>query len=124
MNRIYFDYQATTPMDKRVLDAMMPTLTTEFGNAGSKSHSFGWDAEKLVEKARKQVADVINAEPKDIIFTSGATESNNLAIKGVARFNKSEIKNHIITTKIEHKCVLESCKYLELKEGFNKVVGL
>ena len=118
MNRIYFDYQATTPMDKRVLDAMMPTLTTEFGNAGSKSHSFGWDAENLVEKARQQVADVIKADSKDIIFTSGATESNNLAIKGVARFNKTEIKNHIITTKIEHKCVLESCKYLELKEGF------
>lgn len=116
--RIYFDYQATTPMDKRVLDAMMPTLTTEFGNAGSKSHSFGWEAEELVEKARQQVADVINADKKDIIFTSGATESNNLAIKGVARFNKTETKNHIITTKIEHKCVLESCKYLELKEGF------
>ena len=116
--RVYFDYQATTPMDKRVLDAMMPTLTTEFGNAGSKSHVFGWEAEKLVEKARQQVADVIGADAKDIIFTSGATESNNLAIKGVARFNKTETKNHIITVKTEHKCVLESCRYLELKEGF------
>jgi cysteine desulfurase len=116
--RIYFDYQATTPMDRRVLDAMMPTMTYEFGNAGSKTHSFGWEAEKLVEKARKQVAEVIGADAKDIIFTSGATESNNLAIKGVARFNREE-KNHIITTKIEHKCVLETCKYLNLKENFD-----
>jgi cysteine desulfurase len=117
-DRIYFDYQATTPMDKRVLDAMMPTMTTEFGNAGSKTHAFGWEAEKFVEKARQQVADLIGADDKDIIFTSGATESNNLAIKGVARFNKDE-KNHIITTKIEHKCVLETCKYLNLKENFD-----
>lgn len=116
--RLYFDYQATTPLDKRVLDEMMLTMTTEFGNAHSKSHSFGWEAEKLVEKARKQVADVIGADAKDIIFTSGATESNNLAIKGVARFNKSDKKNHIITVQTEHKCVLESCRYLELKEGF------
>jgi cysteine desulfurase len=116
--RIYFDYQATTPLDKRVLEAMMPTMTYEFGNAGSKTHSFGWEAEKLVEKARQQVADVIGADAKDIVFTSGATESNNLAIKGVARFNKEE-KNHIITTKIEHKCVLETCKYLNLKENFS-----
>lgn len=116
MKNIYFDYQSTTPMDKRVLDEMMLSMTTEFGNAGSKTHSFGWEAEKLVEKARQQVADLINADAKDIIFTSGATESNNLAIKGVARFNKDE-KNHIITTKIEHKCVLESCNYLELYEN-------
>ena len=116
--RLYFDYQATTPLDKRVLDEMMLTMTTEFGNAHSKSHSFGWEAEKLVEKAREQVANVIGADTKDIIFTSGATESNNLAIKGVARFNKSNKKNHIITVKTEHKCVLESCRYLELKEGF------
>lgn len=115
---IYFDYQATTPMDKRVLDAMMLTMTEEFGNAHSKNHIFGWKAEEYVETARKQIADLINADTKDIIFTSGATESNNLAIKGVAKFNKNE-KNHIITTKIEHKCVLESCKYLELKEGFD-----
>ena len=116
--RLYFDYQATTPLDKRVLDEMMLTMTTEFGNAHSKSHSFGWEAEKLVEKAREQVANVIGADAKDIIFTSGATESNNLAIKGVARFNKSDKKNHIITVQTEHKCVLESCRYLELKEGF------
>ena len=117
--RLYFDYQATTPLDKRVLNEMMLTMTTEFGNAHSKSHSFGWEAEKLVEKAREQVANVIGADAKDIIFTSGATESNNLAIKGVARFNKTDKKNHIITVQTEHKCVLESCKYLELKEGFN-----
>ena len=116
--RLYLDYQATTPLDKRVLDEMMLTMTTEFGNAHSKSHSFGWEAEKLVETAREQVANVIGADAKDIIFTSGATESNNLAIKGVARFNKSDKKNHIITVQTEHKCVLESCRYLELKEGF------
>ncbi|MDR0572245.1 MAG: IscS subfamily cysteine desulfurase [Rickettsiales bacterium] len=112
---IYFDYQSTTPLDSRVLDAMMPAMTTEFGNSSSKTHAFGWNAEKMVETARQQLADVIDADAKDIIFTSGATESNNLAIKGVARFNSDE-KNHIITTKIEHKCVLEACKYLNLKE--------
>ncbi|MDR1499032.1 MAG: IscS subfamily cysteine desulfurase [Rickettsiales bacterium] len=117
--RIYLDYQATTPLDKRVLDEMMPTMTIEFGNAGSKSHSFGWEAEKYVENARRKVASVIGADAMDVIFTSGATESNNLAIKGVARFNKTAVKNHIITTKIEHKCVLETCKYLGLKEGFD-----
>lgn len=119
MKRFYFDYQATTPMDKRVLDEMMLTMTTEFGNAGSKSHSFGWEAEKLVDKARKQIADIISADAEDIIFTSGATESNNLAIKGVVRFNKNDKKNHIITVGTEHKCVLESCKYLSLKENIN-----
>lgn len=119
MKRIYFDYQSTTPMDRRVLDEMMLTMTEEYGNAGSKSHIFGWEAEKYVEKARTQVANVIGADAKDIIFTSGATESNNLAIKGTARFNRSESKNHIITIKTEHKCVLETCKYLNLKEGFD-----
>lgn len=114
---IYFDYQATTPMDRRVLDAMMPTMTSEFGNAGSKSHIFGWEAEKYVNKARKQVANVVGAEAEDIIFTSGATESNNLAIKGTMRFNKNEAKNHIVTVKTEHKCVLETCNYLKFKEG-------
>lgn len=114
---IYFDYQATTPMDRRVLDAMIPTMTSEFGNAGSKSHIFGWEAEKYVNKARKQVANVVGAEAEDIIFTSGATESNNLAIKGTMRFNKNEAKNHIITVKTEHKCVLETCNYLKFKEG-------
>ena len=101
---LYFDYQATTPMDKRVLDEMMESMTTEFGNAHSKNHVFGWNAENMVEKARKQVANVIKAESKDIVFTSGATESNNTIIKGVARFFKGE-KNHIITTKIEHASV-------------------
>ena len=114
---LYFDYQATTPMDKRVLDEMMESMTTEFGNAHSKAHVFGWNAEKMVETARAKIANVIGADPKDIIFTSGATESNNTIIKGIARFFKGE-KNHIITTKIEHKCVLESCRYLEAKEGF------
>ena len=99
LKNIYFDYQATAPIDSRVLEAMMPAMTTEFGNPASKTHSFGWNAEKFLEKARKQVADLINADAKDIVFTSGATESNNLAIKGVARFNRGE-KNHIITTKI------------------------
>lgn len=119
MNRIYFDYQSTTPLDRRVLDEMMLTMTEEFGNAASKSHSFGWEAEKYVENARTKIANVIVADAKDIIFTSGATESNNLAIKGTARFNRNEKKNHIITVKTEHKCVLESCKYLQLKEGFD-----
>lgn len=116
--RIYFDYQATAPMDRRVLDEMMPTMTSEFGNAGSKSHVFGWEAEKYVDKARRQVADVIGADDKDIIFTSGATESNNLAIKGVMRFNRNKIKNHIVTVKTEHKCVIETCKYLQTKDNF------
>lgn len=116
--RIYFDYQATAPMDKRVLDEMMPTMTNEFGNAGSKSHIFGWEAEKYVDKARQQIADVIGADDKDIIFTSGATESNNLAIKGVMRFNRNKIKNHIVTVKTEHKCVIETCKYLQAKDNF------
>ena len=116
--RIYFDYQATAPMDRRVLDEMMPTMTNEFGNAGSKSHIFGWEAEKYVDKARQQIADVIGADDKDIIFTSGATESNNLAIKGVMRFNRNKIKNHIVTVKTEHKCVIETCKYLQAKDNF------
>jgi cysteine desulfurase len=116
---IYFDYQATTPLDPRVLDEMMLTMTEEFGNASSKSHAFGWKAEEYVEKARKLVANVINAEALDIIFTSGATESNNTALKGVCRFNRTANKNHIITTKIEHKCVLETCNYLKLKENFD-----
>ena len=116
--RIYFDYQATAPMDRRVLDEMMPTMTNEFGNAGSKSHIFGWEAEKYVDKARQQIADVIGADDKDIIFTSGATESNNLAIKGVMRFNRNKIKNHIVTVETEHKCVIETCKYLQAKDNF------
>ncbi len=117
--RIYFDYQATSPMDRRVLDEMMITMTNEFGNANSKSHVFGWEAEKYVEKARQQIANLIGAEAKDIIFTSGATESNNLALKGVMRFNRNKVKDHIVTLKTEHKCVIETCKYLQIKENFN-----
>jgi cysteine desulfurase len=113
---IYLDYQATTPLDKRVLDAMMPFLTKEFGNPHSANHVFGWDANWAVQDAREKVAKIINADPKEIIFTSGATESNNLAIKGIAGFYGDK-KNHIITVATEHKCVLESFRYLERK-GF------
>ena len=114
---IYLDYQATTPMDKRVLDAMMPFFTEQYGNPHSRSHSFGWEAEEAVEKARAEVAHIINADPKAVIFTSGATESNNLAVKGVARFYKDR-KNHVVTTVTEHKCVLDSCRHLQ-QEGFD-----
>lgn len=114
---IYLDYQATTPMDKRVLDAMMPYFTEQFGNPHSRGHSFGWEAEEAVEKARAEVAHIINADPKSVIFTSGATESNNLAVKGVARFYKDR-KNHVITAVTEHKCVLDSCRHLQ-QEGFD-----
>lgn len=113
---IYLDYQATTPMDSRVLAKMMPYFVEKFGNPHSRSHSFGWEAEAACELAREQVADLIGANEKEIIFTSGATESNNLAIKGVARFYKDK-KNHIITPQTEHKCVLDSCRHLE-QEGF------
>ena len=114
---IYLDYQATTPLDPRALDAMMPYLTTKFGNPHSRSHAFGWDAEEGVERARKQVADLIGADAKEIIFTSGATESNNLALKGVAHFY-GDRKDHIVTLVTEHKCVLDSCRHLE-QEGFS-----
>ena len=113
---IYLDYQATTPVDPRVLEAMMPYFTTKFGNAHSRSHSYGWEAEEGVEKARAQVAKLIGADEKEVIFTSGATESNNLAISGVAEFYKDR-KNHIVTTVTEHKCVLDTCRHLEQK-GF------
>jgi cysteine desulfurase len=113
---VYMDYHATTPVDKRVLDAMMPFFTEHFGNAASLQHRFGWIAKEAVEIARKKIANAINAQPREIFFTSGATESNNLAIKGVAHSLRSK-GNHIITTQIEHKCVLESCKTLEA-EGF------
>jgi cysteine desulfurase len=116
---IYFDYQATTPLDPRVLEGMMLTLTREFGNASSKSHVFGWEAEKYVEEAREHVAHLIGADPDEIVFTSGATESNNTAIKGVARANRSETKNHIVTVKTEHKCVLETSNYLKSRENFD-----
>ncbi|GAA6003936.1 cysteine desulfurase [Rhodotorula paludigena] len=114
---IYLDAQATTPMDPRVLDSMLPYLTQRYGNAGSKTHGYGWEAEKAVEEAREHVASLIGADPKDIIFTSGATESNNLAVKGIARFWKGK-KKHIITTQTEHKCVLDSCRVLQ-DEGFD-----
>jgi cysteine desulfurase len=113
---IYLDYQATTPTDRRVVDAMLPYFTEVFGNPHSRNHRYGWDAEGAVEKARTQVAHIIGANEKEIIFTSGATESNNLAIKGAARFYRDK-KRHIITCVTEHKCVLDSCRHLEL-EGF------
>jgi cysteine desulfurase len=113
---IYLDYQATTPMDPRVLEAMLPYFTYKFGNPHSRSHSYGWEAEEGVEKARGQVAKLIGADEKEVIFTSGATESNNLAIRGVAEFYKDR-KNHIVTTVTEHKCVLDTCRHLE-QSGF------
>src|ERR671925_1693710 len=112
---IYMDCHATTPVDPRVLEAMMPYFTETFGNAASRNHPFGWQAEEAVEAARKQVADLIGANAKELIFTSGATESNNLAIKGVAEMYR-EKGNHIITCVIEHKAVIDTCKKLE-KQG-------
>ena len=108
--------QATTPLDPRVLDAMMPYLLERYGNPHSRTHAYGWEAEAAVERARAQVASLIDADPKEIVFTSGATESNNMAIKGVAHFY-GETKRHIITAQTEHKCVLDSCRSLEA-EGF------
>lgn len=113
---IYMDYQSTTPMDPRVLECMLPYFTTKFGNPHSRSHSFGWEAEEAVEMSREKVARLIGADSKEIVFTSGATESNNLAIKGIAKFYGSK-KNHIITVISEHKCVLDACRHLE-NEGF------
>src|SRR6201988_4871886 len=113
---IYMDNHATTPLDPRVLQAMLPYFTEKFGNAASRNHSFGWSAEEAVENARQQVASLINATAKEIIFTSGATESDNLMIKGVAEMYR-ETGNHIITQAIEHKAVLDTCKNLE-KHGF------
>ena len=115
---IYFDYSATTPVDPRVAEKMCTYLTLEgtFGNPASRSHQYGWDSEKAVDEARKNVASLINADPKEIVFTSGATESDNLAIKGVAHFYHKKGK-HIITCKTEHKAVLDTCRHLE-REGF------
>ncbi len=110
------DYQATTPLDPRVLDCMMPYLQNKFGNPHSRTHIFGHDAENAVEEARSHVAYLIGSLPKEIIFTSGATEANNMALKGLAHFYKKQ-KNHIVVLKTEHKCVMESCRQLE-REGF------
>jgi len=118
MKPIYLDYSATTPVDKRVADKMVQHMTIEgdFGNPASRSHPYGWEAEKVVEEARQHVADLIGADPKEIVWTSGATESDNLAIKGVAHFYRKK-GQHIITCKTEHKAVLDTCRQLE-REGF------
>jgi cysteine desulfurase len=113
---IYMDYHATTPLDERVLAAMMPYFREKFGNAASRNHSFGWEAEQAVERARKQIADLIGATPKEIVFTSGATESDNLALKGAAGMY-AEKGNHIITVTTEHKAILDTAKRLS-KQGF------
>ncbi|KAJ0002676.1 hypothetical protein NQD34_007825 [Periophthalmus magnuspinnatus] len=114
---LYMDFQATTPMDPRVLDAMLPYQVNFYGNPHSRTHAYGWESESAMEKARKQVADLIGADPREIVFTSGATESNNMAVKGVVRFYGQK-KRHVITTQTEHKCVLDSCRVLE-SEGFS-----
>jgi len=113
---IYLDSQATTPMDPRVLDAMLPYMTGMYGNPHSQTHAYGWESAEVVDVAREQVASLIGANPKEIVFTSGATESNNMAIKGVGRFYGAK-KNHVITTVTEHKCVLDSCRWLQ-QQGF------
>jgi cysteine desulfurase len=113
---VYLDYQATTPCDPRVVEKMLPWFTEKFGNPHSRNHRYGWEAEEAVEIARERIAALIGADAKEIIFTSGATESNNLAIKGVAQFYKDK-KDHIVTVVTEHKCVLDTCRHLE-QEGF------
>ena len=114
---IYLDHHATTPLDPAVLDAMMPYLTDKFGNASSRTHAYGWEAEEAVHQAREQVASLINARPEEIVFTSGATESDNLALKGIAR-GYGDRGNHIITTTTEHRAILDACEALEA-EGFD-----
>ena len=115
-NPIYLDYSATTPVDPRVAQKMIPWLTEHFGNPASRSHPFGWEAEEAVENARAEVAKLVNADPKEIVWTSGATESDNLAIKGAAYFYKTKGK-HLITMKTEHKAVLDTMRELE-RQGF------
>lgn len=112
--KVYLDYNATTPVDPAVLEAMLPYFRERFGNAASRSHAFGWEAEAAVKRAREQVAELINAQPEDILFTSGATEGNNLALKGAAAMYAEQGK-HVITQVTEHKAVLDPCKYLEQK---------
>lgn len=114
---LYLDMQATSPVDPRVLDAMLPYYISLYGNPHSRTHLYGWESENAVESARAQVAALINASPKEIIFTSGATESNNISVKGVLHFYKDK-KRHVITTQTEHKCVLDSCRHLQ-QEGFD-----
>ncbi len=114
---IYMDYSATTPVDPRVADKMIPYLTEKFGNPASRSHAFGWEADAAVELAREQVASLVNADPKEIVWTSGATESNNLAIKGAAHFYQGKGK-HLVTMRIEHKAVIDTVRELE-REGFS-----
>lgn len=113
---IYLDYSATTPVDPRVVDKMVPYLRQSFGNPASRSHAFGWEAEKAVEDARQHVADLVNADPREIVWTSGATESINLALKGVAHFYKGKGR-HLVTLKTEHKATLDTMRELE-REGY------
>src|SRR5450631_2283357 len=117
---IYLDYSATTPVDPRVAEKMIPWLTEQFGNPASGSHGYGWEAEEAVENARAEVAKLVNADAKEIVWTSGATESNNLAIKGAAHFYKGKGK-HLVTLATEHKAVLDSMRELE-REGFEVTV--
>lgn len=117
MKPLYFDYSATTPVDPRVADKMIPYLTEQFGNPASRSHAYGWDAEKAVEEARGHIAALVGADPKEIVFTSGATESNNLAIKGAGHFYSATKGKHIITVKTEHKAVLDTVREME-RQGF------
>jgi len=109
---LYLDSQATTPLDPRVLDCMLPYLTSYYGNPHSRTHQYGWESEAAMESAREQVANLIGADPKEVVWTSGATESNNISVKGVGRFYATK-KKHVITTQTEHKCVLDSCRILE-----------
>ena len=117
MKTLYFDYSATTPVDPRVAAKMIPYLTEHFGNPASRSHPYGWEAEAAVEEARAQVAALVGADPKEIVFTSGATESNNLAIKGAAHFYSATKGKHIITVRTEHKAVLDTVREME-RQGF------